>query len=268
MQQLRGGNFFGGLFLAMPFSRSILQYKLHAALFSLLVFLVFAAGLAVLVSRVWYPGYLFWLDGGLQGLLLVLAVAFVLGPVLAPVFAHPEKSRRKFCFDVVVVVLLQFSAMGWGSWQVCSQRPLAVVYGNQRFISVAPGILDLQHEDAATLSRFSSQRPPLLYRRSPVGAREEQRMLALFWRAGIHAEAQAWLFERWTPDRLEDRAAQEAARTLIQGTLRTEWEAWVADRPSSRMVDYRFAAFEGRYGSAMLVFSIKGELLGYLPQAA
>jgi len=76
----------------MSFARAVLAYKLRAALVSLSVFLVFSAVLAGLAWRLWYPDHLFWTDGGIQGLSLICAVDFVLGPVLALVFSIRKKA--------------------------------------------------------------------------------------------------------------------------------------------------------------------------------
>jgi hypothetical protein len=245
-------------------SRPVLAYKLRAALISLSVFALFSVALGLLAWHYWFPGYLFWLDGGLQGLKIVLAVDFVLGPLLALVFFHPEKSRNKLVFDIVVIVTLQVGAMGWGAWQVWSQRPVAVVYGNQRFISVAPGIMKLQGESPRTLARFSTDTPPLIYRRETRDRREQQRLMTMLMRYGFHPESQAWLFEPFPPNRERVFDLQAEIRAHVRKELAGAWQDWVAGRAEPDLEAYRLAFYEGRYGSALLVFSQEGHSLGYL----
>lgn len=242
----------------------VLVHKLRAGVASLLVYLVFAAVLALLVSRAWYPGYLFWLDGGLQGLQLVLAVALVLGPLLAVVVFHPEKSRGKLLFDIAVIALLQVGSMAWGLWQAHQQRPVAVVYGSNRFISVAPAIMARQQETAATLARFSPDRPPLVYRRQPQTRKEELQLQAMLFRAGLHPEAQVWLYEPLAGNLGQVFGAQDVLRTFVLKQLASDWAAWVEGRERTLPEDYRLALFEGRFGNAVLVFSPGGQLQGYL----
>lgn len=242
----------------------VLVHKLRAGVASLLVYLVFAAVLALLVSTAWYPGYLFWLDGGLQGLQLVLAVALVLGPLLAVVVFHPEKSRGKLQFDIAVIALLQVGSMAWGLWQTHQQRPVAVVFGSNRFISVAPAIMARQQETAATLARFSPDRPPLVYRRQPQTRREQLKMQSMVFRAGLHPEAQAWLYQPLEANLAQVFGAQEVLRAFVLRQLGPDWAAWVGGRERTLPEDYRLALFEGRFGNAVLVFSPEGQLQGYL----
>lgn len=248
----------------MALSRDVLAYKGRAALASFAVFLVFAAALAVLTWQLWYPGYLFVLDGGLQGLRIVLCVAFVLGPVLALVFFHPEKSRGKLVFDLVVVGALQAGAMAWGLWQVWGQRPVAVVYGNQRFVSVAPDIMRRQQVAAADLQRYAPATPPYVYRRAPQGPQEEQRAFVMLMRYGYHPEAQAFLFEPFQPHLAEVFVRQDALQRYVHEQLPASWARFAKGRGRTAMADYRLAFFEGRYGNAVLVFDPEGRYQGYL----
>ena len=247
--------------MALP---TVLAYKGRAAALSLAIVGVLATVLVLLAAGRWYPDYLFWLDGGLQGLRIVLLVDLVLGPVLALVFFHPEKSRGKLVFDIVLITVLQVAAMAWGGWMVWSQRPVAVIYGNHRFVSVAPDIMRRQGETAASLTRFSDAAPPYIYRRAPANAREEKQQVLMLVRYGFHPEAQAFLF---TPLRKNLDLVFESQATLRDWLGREQssaWQAWVRGRAEVDPARYRFAFYEGRYGSALLVFNPAGDYLGYL----
>lgn len=250
----------------MGVSRTVLAYKGRAALGSLAIFLVFATVLAFVTWRFWYPGYLFALDGGLQGLRIVLAVGFVLGPVLALVFFHPEKSRGKLVFDLVVVGAVQVGAMAWGLWQVWEQRPIGVVYGNQRFVTVAPDIMRRQHVAAADLARYSTATPPYVFRRAPLGTEEGKRAMVMLLRYSFHPESQAFLFEPFLPHLEEVFTRQEAMRRYVREQLPAgTWDTFAAGRADAGMAAYRLAFFEGRFGNAVLVFDPAGGYQGYLP---
>ncbi len=249
-------------------STDVLLFKFKAFLISLLPFGACAVALFIVTWQVWYPDYLFWTDGGLQGLRLVLLVELVLGPLLVLVFFHPEKTRSKLLFDVAVMVLVQVAAMAWGAHQVWSQRPLAVVYGSERFVSVAPDIMALQHRDEETLRSYSPDRPPFVYRREAVGTAESDRLAQMIFLHGFHPESQAWLFQpfRENLDRVFSR--QEAFHRWIGHALASDWSTWSAGRNPSDISDYRFALFEGRYDNALLVFLADGRYVGYLPVGA
>jgi hypothetical protein len=91
-------------------------------LFSLLLVLL---GLALLST--WYPSWLFRSDGGIQVFWLLLGVDLVIGPLLTFVLYNPAKSIKERCIDVSLVLILQFSAFGYGMYQAWQQRPLALV---------------------------------------------------------------------------------------------------------------------------------------------
>lgn len=245
-------------------SREVVLDKLKASLISFGVFLVFAMVLAFLIGRYWFPGYLFWLDGGIQGLGLVLVVGFILGPVLALVFAHPDKSRNKLIFNIVVTLLIQVGAMIWGAYQVWNQRPVAVVYGTERFISVAPSIMALQYRTPERLQVYSDDSPPLVYRREPAGEKEQQQLMAMIFRHGFHTESQAWLFQPFKANLGKVFTNQKAFAAYLRANQLSAWTDWVAGQPGNSMEDYSFALFEGRYRNGILIFSRDGDYLGYL----
>lgn len=247
----------------MPLS-PVLAYKCRAASLSLVIFAAFAILLSFVTTHYWYPDYLFRADGGVQGLRLVLMVDCVLGPVLALVFFHPEKSRGKLLFDLVVIAGLQLSAMAWGTWQVWSQRPIAVVYGNHRFVSVTPDIMRRQGEGARSLARFSGQRPPYVFRRPPASGAEERRQLAMIFRYAFHPESHAFLFTPLGEHLGEVFERQAALRTWLQKEQAVAWQAWLAEQAVKDPAQYRLAFFEGRYRNAVLVFTPAGDYAGSL----
>lgn len=92
-------------------------------LFSLLLVLV---GFALLLM--WYPAWLFWSDGGIQVLWLLVGVDLILGPALTFVVYNPTKSVRERVLDLSLIVLLQLGAFGYGMYQAYDQRSLTIWY--------------------------------------------------------------------------------------------------------------------------------------------
>lgn len=242
----------------------VLAYKCRAAALSLAIFASFALILAFVTAHFWYPDYLFWADGGLQGLRLVLMVDCVLGPVLALVFFHPEKNRGKLVFDIAVIASLQLAAMAWGTWQVWSQRPIAVVYGNNRFVSVAPDIMRRQGETAGSLQRFSDQHPPYVFRRAPANQTEERRQLAMLIRYAFHPESHAFLFAPLREHLGQVFERQAAMREWLRKEQAPAWQGWLADQAGRDPAQFRLAFFEGRYRNAVLIFTPAGDYAGYI----
>jgi len=92
-------------------------------LFSLLLVLV---GFALLLM--WYPAWLFWSDGGIQVLWLLVGVDLILGPALTFVVYNPTKSVRERVLDLSLIVVLQLGAFGYGMYQAYDQRSLTIWY--------------------------------------------------------------------------------------------------------------------------------------------
>lgn len=246
-------------------SRSLLLHKLNAMAVSLGVFAFFSTCLWLVTWFYLYPDYLFWLDGGLQGLRLVLVVDLILGPLIAFIIYNPDKPRRELLLDIVLVVMVQFSAMAWGCYQVWSQRPVAVVYGADRFVPLMVDILEVQKKTPADLLGFSEQRPPLIYRREPQGKEEKTRFGVMVFRNFVHADAQFWLFEKFEPNRAQVFADSDNVLRHVESKLNKEWKGWLADHGKPSGAEYQLAFFQGRYGNAVLIFSRGGSYVDFLP---
>lgn len=245
-------------------SRDLLLHKLKAMAVSLAVFLLFAGTLFMLAHGVLYPDFLFALDGGIQGLQLVLAVDLVLGPLLAFIIYNHEKSRREQMMDIGLVAIIQFSAMIWGSYQVWSQRPVAVVYGDGRFVSITVDSIEPQEKMPEDLRVFSDKEPPFIYRRDPVGDEEVGRMAHTMLNRFIHLEAQVWLFEPFDENRDKVFANSNAVRNWLESSEKEAWHAWRSENESVLPDRCRFTFFQGRYRNAVLIFNAEGLYLDYV----
>ena len=107
--------------------KNTIHAKLQATgihlLFSLLLVLV---GFALLLM--WYPAWLFWSDGGIQVLWLLVGVDLVLGPALTFVVYNPKKSIRERLLDLSLILIIQLAAFGYGMYQAYDQRSLTLWY--------------------------------------------------------------------------------------------------------------------------------------------
>lgn len=99
-------------------------------LFSLLLVLV---GFALLLM--WYPAWLFWSDGGIQVLWLLVGVDLILGPALTFVVYNPKKSLRERILDLSLILVIQLGAFGYGMYQAYDQRSLMLWY--DKTVSIA-----------------------------------------------------------------------------------------------------------------------------------
>jgi hypothetical protein len=101
-------------------------FAIHLSL-SLLVF----SSLVAMMMLYWFPGDLFFIDGGWQGLKLVAMVDLVLGPALTLVLFKPGKP--KLVVDMSMIAALQIAALGYGFYTTHQQRTVAVVFAENGF---------------------------------------------------------------------------------------------------------------------------------------
>lgn len=83
----------------------------------------------------WFPGELFFMEGGWDGLKIIAPIDLVLGPALTLVFYRPWKKNVKF--DMSVIVLLQVLALGYGVHAAHGQRTAAIIFAQNRFETVS-----------------------------------------------------------------------------------------------------------------------------------
>jgi hypothetical protein len=98
-----------------------------------------SAVLFILLSWViyflWYPGFLFQHDGGLDGVKLIAGVDFLIGPFLTLcVYKLGKKGLR---LDLIIIGILQIACLSYGMWTVWQTRPVAVVYVMGQFRTVS-----------------------------------------------------------------------------------------------------------------------------------
>ena len=110
-------------------SRAI-AFAIHLTL-SLLIF----STLVFMMAFYWFPGSLFFIDGGWQGLKLVAMIDLVLGPALTLFLYKPGKP--KLVMDMSMIAALQVAALGYGFYTTHDQRTAAIVYADRGFNTLA-----------------------------------------------------------------------------------------------------------------------------------
>jgi hypothetical protein len=109
----------------------------------------------------WYhwPGW--YLAKAVPVILVLAGVDLALGPLLTLIIANPTKNRRELTRDIAIIAAVQLLALGYGSVQLWSGRPLYYVFSN--------GILqlvqayDVDPQDAMLARSESSEFAPHWY---------------------------------------------------------------------------------------------------------
>ena len=85
----------------------------------------------VVVFFIWYPAPLYTAVGVTKIFLILLAVDITIGPLIT--FIVYKKGKKSLKFDLVVIALLQLTALAYGMNTVFVGRPAFVVYNVDRF---------------------------------------------------------------------------------------------------------------------------------------
>lgn len=112
---------------------------------SILVF----ASLVVTMWFYWFPGDLFFLDGGWQGLKLVALIDLVLGPLLTLLLYKPGK--KGLVFDMSAIAVFQLAALGYGFYTTWQQQTHALVFSEGTFNTVSLASHNLANEELTRL---------------------------------------------------------------------------------------------------------------------
>ncbi|MBL4820927.1 MAG: hypothetical protein JKY98_08080 [Gammaproteobacteria bacterium] len=135
-------------------------FTIHLAI-SLVIFLMFLG----IIVFIWFPGILFSIDGGWNGLRIVLGVDVVLGPLLTLVVFKVGKPGLKF--DLSCIAAAQIACMAVGIWIVYQERPIALVFAYDTFYSVSAQEFEDYDKDPGVLNNFPGAYPKLVYTELP-----------------------------------------------------------------------------------------------------
>jgi len=243
-----------------------LRRRLLAAGIHLLLSILVAALVSLLVFVVWFPSPFAVIAGGTHLFVLLVSVDVVMGPALTAVAASPGKPRRELVRDLIVIVLLQLAAFGYGLYSVALARPVALVFEIAEFRVVTAAELEPASLSEAPpgLRELSWRGPKLMAVVKPTDPEELLRSVQLglagiplaavprYWREYTAFADAAWRAARPVPALLDKypssveavariaNAARQPASGLRFLPLRARHADWVAivAAPDARVVGY------------------------------
>ena len=245
-----------------PLSRSG-AFSLHLVI-SLLVF----SSLVAMMLLFWFPGELFFIDGGWQGLKLVAMVDLVLGPALTLLLYKPKKP--KLMLDMSLIAGIQIAALAYGFYTTHQQRTLAVVFAERTFYTVSASDNRQANEQLRKLNiepqpvpKASMLEIPMLLTPDPKsgsngqfledflnGYPEPQQRNDLYVLLENHTSA----LKKHVLD--EQRLERLGASTLLAASLKAR---------SLEMDDVEIDNFKARYGTGVVIFdSDTASILDYI----
>lgn len=227
---------------------ALLKAKTRASLIHLSLSLIIFAVALYLIVAIWYPGLLFTVDGGWQGVRIMVGVDLVLGPLLTLIVFNPGKPRREIATDLGLIALIQMAALCWGFWAVNHVKPLALSYHSGIVQSVIKEDIGPQEATAEDIRAFGNY-PALVYARQPTTDEEKKGAVTFELVAGITPDKLVFL---WEPLHDNIPALQFADRNDLAAKYPSKADA-IQSLPGNLL------RFYGRYGNGLLAINDKGE---------
>lgn len=249
----------------MTINRQLVLRKLKAtALHLALSLMIFFPFLYLLVFK-WFPGPLFFTDGGWQGLRLMLLCDVVLGPVLTFLVFNPKKTRRALAFDFSLIGLAQLGALIYGTHAVISQRPVAVAMSSGVFQAVLADAINKQEIKPEEWARLGSGKPYWVYRRDAANSDEKSGVISYAMVDNIGEEALVFLYEPLKENIQKLKAVQldRAALGKADPALEAEFKA-IESAHAGELIWLRLG---GRYADALIAFDQDLNRVGWIRRA-
>jgi hypothetical protein len=208
--------------------------------------LVIFIALLLIVVFDWYRFPLFAIEGGWKGIQIIAGCDIVLGPLLTLIVFRPGKPSLKF--DMSVIALIQVAALVSGTWIAYLQRPVLMVYAEERFYTLSNDIVGMAGIKPEEISRYNNTPYPLAVVRLPDD--EEQRHKL---RMGSAARGGLYLRGDLYAEQIPQFLADAQAHSL-------DMEKYTADKPADHaelerfksrhgaLEAYYFLPLHGRYG--------------------
>ena len=206
---------------------------------------IFVALLLVVVFD-WYRFPLFAIEGGWKGIQIIAGCDIVLGPLLTLIEFKPGKPRLKF--DMSVIALIQIAALVSGTWIAYAQRPVLMVYAEDRFYTLSNDIVGMAGIKPEEIPNYRNAPYPLAVVRLPDDAEQRHKIrLESLARGGLYLRGD--LYAEQIPQFLSDAHAHSL-----------DMEKLTSDKPAARaelqlfksrhgaLEGYYFLPLHGRYG--------------------
>jgi hypothetical protein len=193
----------------------------RAALLHFLISVAVFSAVIIPLLLLWYPPPLFFADGGWNVIQIAVGVDIVVGPMLTLVVFKSGKKGLKF--DLSVIALLQFAALAWGVHLMYQERPVFLVFADDRFGTVTTNQISASGRPLDELQKLGNDHPPRVLVKLPDDPKE------------VMAIKMAQLKEGTSVFRLAERYEAMTAENLAYVYAQSiDMEAFLAKRPQYR----------------------------------
>ncbi len=213
-----------------------------ASFYHLLISLAVFAVLAYVILFVWYPGFFYEIDGGWEGMRIIIAVDLVLGPLLTLVVFKAGKPGLKL--DLAAIGTFQALCLIGGMYIVYTERPLAMVYYDGHFYSTSADTFDRYKQPVPDLTDMAS--PAFVFTQLSEDPIERADYIAERYRSGSPAWIMAENYVPLAPHMDEVMADAFPVDVIREEDLEGEFDRWLA-REGGEADDYAYFPLRARY---------------------
>lgn len=114
-----------------------------------------------IIRYIWYPDFFFFTEGGVEGIQLIAAIDFIIGPILTLIVYKPGKKGLKL--DLSIIGTLQVCCLAFGMYIVNYEKPLAIIIAKGIASSVNLQRLSLNGLTAEAINSIEGPYPKLIF---------------------------------------------------------------------------------------------------------
>jgi hypothetical protein len=218
--------------------------RFQAAFFHLLISLAILVGLAYLVLFVWFPDFFYAIDGGWEGMRIIIAVDIIAGPLLTLIVYKSGKPGLKF--DLTVVGLFQTICLIAGTLVVYAERPLFFIYYDKHFYSASADTYARYQQTVPDPLKHADQAPAMVYSTVPGDPIEEANFRRALYQSGLPV----WVYDK-SYEPLEAHLDQVLEESYPVDKLRSRDESGALDKwlqkHGGTAEEYAFYPVHSRY---------------------
>jgi len=219
-----------------------------------------------LLVNFWYPNPYFNASGGWQGIRIVAGVDVVLGPLLTLIIFNPTKAPRELATDIGIIAIVQCLALLWGVYTLYSQRPVAVVFWGDSFLTVPAQALAEQGYVLDNLVALSAAHPPFIYAERPTQREGLEKMLGLINKEKMPPHHQTWLYRPLKDHFNAVRPMQFDIDQIIakHPDVKNQLLPIMQKHNISDIHAMLYFLLQSKYSNSVLVFDQNAQYLGYV----
>ena len=245
--------------IKINFTRRVKAFSTHFA-FSAAAFLI----VLYFIVLHWYPKPHFTVNGGWQGVRIMLFVDFFLGPLLTLIVFTPLKSFRALAFDMTCIVIMQVSAFIWGVYAVHSQRPVGLSLFDGVIYPILEAELTPQEKTPADIRLLDDGQLPVVYAHTAV-TEDEQAGAAMFEFIEGIPEAKLYFLLEPIKNNIDKLFTASLENTKSPPEQFSHIREDYLKQHQFQEGDLAFVPFEGRYGTSLVIFNRSGKIIDAIP---